>query len=109
MSLIEPTEKKFPLLVLCPSLFSRLVMALYPFPLMVSSACGNWKNKGAAVCTSNSVRVEKANEYVFGKISELLPNEKMVRAIVSNLNRERVRKLIQQRKSLRSLTGSWNS
>jgi len=28
MSLIEPIEKKFPFLALCPSLFSRLVMAL---------------------------------------------------------------------------------
>lgn len=56
-------------------------------------ACGNWKNKGTAVCNSNSIRVEKANEYVFNKLSELLSNENMVETIVSNVNRERKRKV----------------
>nr|WP_306796783.1 recombinase family protein [Clostridium sp. YIM B02551] len=56
-------------------------------------ACGNWKNKGTAVCNSNSIRVEKANEYVFNKLSELLSNENMVKTIVSNVNRERKRKV----------------
>jgi site-specific DNA recombinase len=55
-------------------------------------ACGNWKNKGTAVCNSNSIRVNKANEYVFNKLSELLSNENMVKAIVNNVNRERRRK-----------------
>ncbi|WWU64750.1 recombinase family protein [Clostridium baratii] len=52
-------------------------------------ACGNWKNKGTAVCNSNAIRVDKANEYVFGKISELLSNEKMIKAIVNNINKTR--------------------
>jgi site-specific DNA recombinase len=56
-------------------------------------ACGNWKNKGTAVCNSNSIRTEKANEYVFNKLSELLSNENMVKTIVSNVNRERIRKV----------------
>lgn len=50
-------------------------------------ACGNWKNKGTAVCNSNSIRVDKANDYVFGKISELLSNERMVKTIVDNINK----------------------
>ena len=52
-------------------------------------ACGNWKNKGTAVCNSNSIRVDKANEYVFGKIAELLYNERMVKTIVDNINKTR--------------------
>lgn len=56
-------------------------------------ACGNWKNKGTAVCNSNSIRVEKANEYVFNKLSALLSNENMVKTIVSNVNKERRRKV----------------
>lgn len=52
-------------------------------------ACGNWKNKGTAVCNSNSIRVDKANEYVFGKIGELLSNERMVKTIVDNINKTR--------------------
>jgi len=66
-------------------------------------SCGNWKNKVTAVCTSNSIRVEKANEYVFGKISELLSNEKMVKAIVNNVNKERVRKVNPTKKELEKL------
>ena len=52
-------------------------------------ACGNWKNKGTAVCNSNTIRVDKANDYVFSKISELLSNEKMIKAIVNNINKTR--------------------
>lgn len=56
-------------------------------------ACGAWKNKGTAVCNSNTIRVDKANEYVFSKISELLTNEKMIKAIVANVNSERASKI----------------
>lgn len=51
--------------------------------------CGAWKNKGTAVCHSNSINVNKANEYVFGKLSELLSNDKLVKDIVSNINSTR--------------------
>lgn len=63
-------------------------------------ACGNWKNKGTAVCNSNSIRVDKANEYVFNKISELLSNEKMVESIVNNINKERHKKINPAKKEL---------
>lgn len=52
-------------------------------------ACGAWKNKGTAVCRSNGINVEKANKYVYGKLADLLSNERMVKAIVTNINRER--------------------
>ena len=63
-------------------------------------ACGSWKNKGTAVCNSNSIRVDKANEYVFNRISELLSNEKMVESIVNNINRERHKKINPAKKEL---------
>ena len=63
-------------------------------------ACGNWKNKGIAVCNSNSIRVDKANEYVFSKLSELLSNDKMVETIVKNVNRERRKKINPAKKEL---------
>lgn len=66
-------------------------------------ACGNWKNKGTAVCNSNSIRVDKANEYVFNKLSELLSNENMVKSIVSNVNRERVNKVNPSKKELEQI------
>ena len=51
--------------------------------------CGNWKNKGTGVCNSNTIRVDKANEYVFKRIEELVSNEAMIKAVVKNINKER--------------------
>ena len=62
--------------------------------------CGAWKNKGTSVCNSNTIRVDKANEYVFNKISELLSNEKMVKSIVNNINKERHKKINTAKKEL---------
>lgn len=62
--------------------------------------CGAWKNKGTNVCNSNTIRVDKANEYVFTKISELLSNEKMVETIVNNINKERHKKINPAKKEL---------
>lgn len=62
--------------------------------------CGAWKNKGTSVCNSNTIRVDKANEYVFTKISELLSNEKMVKTIVNNINKERHKKINPAKKEL---------
>ncbi|SDP72997.1 recombinase family protein [Clostridium gasigenes] len=70
---------------------------------IVYYACGNWKNKGIAVCNSNTIRVDKANEYVFNKLSELLSNEKMVKSIVSNVNKERVNKVNPSKKELQQI------
>lgn len=62
--------------------------------------CGAWKNKGTSVCNSNTIRVDKANEYVFNKVSELLSNEKMVKSIVNNINKERHKKINPAKKEL---------
>ena len=62
--------------------------------------CGAWKNKGTSVCNSNTIRVDKANEYVFNKFSELLSNEKMVETIVRNVNKERHKKINPAKKEL---------
>lgn len=66
-------------------------------------ACGNWKNKGTAVCNSNTIRVDKANEYVFSKISELLSNDKMIKAIVDNVNKERANKISPAKKEVEEI------
>lgn len=63
-------------------------------------ACGNWKNKGTAVCNSNAIRCDKANEYVFSKISELLSNDKMIKSIVTNINKERNNRVSPAKKEL---------
>lgn len=56
-------------------------------------SCGNWKNKGTAVCNSNSIRVELADEYVLNKIMELINDETILRKVVDNINQNKSTKL----------------
>ncbi|WP_330606916.1 zinc ribbon domain-containing protein [Blautia lenta] len=63
-------------------------------------ACDNWKNKSVAVCNSNTIRCDKANEYVFSNISELLSNDKMIKSIVTNINKERSNRVSPAKKEL---------
>lgn len=56
-------------------------------------ACGEWKNKGTAVCHSNSIRVEKANAVVYKELEKLFSNEKFLRAVVKKVNEEREHQL----------------
>lgn len=56
-------------------------------------SCGNWKNKGTAVCNSNSIRVEIADEYVLNKIMELINDESILRKVIDNINKNKSTKL----------------
>ena len=56
-------------------------------------SCGNWKNKGTAVCNSNSIRVEVADEYVLNKIMELINDESILRKVIDNINNNKSTKL----------------
>ncbi|MCI9978110.1 recombinase family protein [Clostridioides difficile] len=56
-------------------------------------SCGNWKNKGTAVCNSNSIRVEVADEYVINKIMELINDESILKKVVDNINKDKYTKL----------------
>lgn len=51
-------------------------------------ACGQWKNKGSAVCHSNMIRVEKANDFVYQRMEEILNDEKVFDEVISRVNRE---------------------
>ena len=55
--------------------------------------CGAWKNQGTSICNSNTIRVEKANEYVFNKLSSVLSNDEMIKSIVRNINKERIKRV----------------
>ena len=66
-------------------------------------ACGNWKNKGTSVCHSNTIRVDRANDYVFSRITELISSEKMVKSIVDRINYDRNNRVDPAKKSLENL------
>lgn len=56
-------------------------------------SCGNWKNKGTAVCNSNSIRVEVADEYVLNKIMEVINDKSILRKVIDNINKNKSTKL----------------
>jgi site-specific DNA recombinase len=52
-------------------------------------SCGNFKSKGSAVCSANSVRAEYAEQYVYQRIKEVVNNEKILKDIISNINEQK--------------------
>lgn len=48
--------------------------------------CGAWKNKGTAVCRSNGVRTEYADDYVLNKIAEFANNDVLIKDVVGKIN-----------------------
>ncbi len=71
---------------------------------LVYYACGNWKNKGTSVCHSNTIRVDKANDYVFSRITELISSDKMVESIVTKINVDRNDKINPAKKILEQIS-----
>lgn len=56
-------------------------------------ACGNWKNKGTAVCNSNSIRAKVADEVVINKLIETINNELLLKKVINNINKNKSSKL----------------
>lgn len=56
-------------------------------------SCGNWKNKGTAVCNSNSIRAEVADEVVINKLIEIVNNELLLKKVINNINKNKSSKL----------------
>ncbi|PGX79598.1 resolvase [Bacillus thuringiensis] len=52
-------------------------------------ACGAWKNKGTSVCNSNTIRVDKAEAYIFERLQQLATNEQLIQDIVETVNGKR--------------------
>nr|WP_291651796.1 zinc ribbon domain-containing protein [Clostridium sp.] len=109
MVVVTTEEGEFPLtgILRCPKCGAGMVTSRTTNKLADGNkkriayyACGNWKNKCTTVCNSNTIRADKANKYVFSKLSELLSNEKMVKIIVNNVNKEKVRKVNPAKKDL---------
>ncbi|MEC0446178.1 putative immunity region protein [Bacillus velezensis] len=48
--------------------------------------CGAWKNKGTAVCRSNGVRTQYADDYVLNKIAEFANNDVLIKDVVGKIN-----------------------
>lgn len=55
-------------------------------------ACGAWKNKGTSVCNSNTIRADKAESYIFGRLQELATNKQLIKEVAERVNGKRSNK-----------------
>lgn len=51
--------------------------------------CGNWRSRGTAACHANGIRADYAENYVLSKIKKVAFNERTLKNIVKNLNKDR--------------------
>ena len=61
-------------------------------------ACGAWKNKGTAVCHSNSIQAEKANDFVYHELEKVFTDGKFLKMILDKVNEESRRQTAQAEK-----------
>lgn len=67
---------------------------------IVYYACGAWKNKGTAVCHSNMIRVEKANNVVYRELEKIFSNERFLEEVIKNVNAKSAKQLETAHKSI---------
>ena len=72
-------------------------------------SCGQFHNKGSSVCHANSVRAEETEAYVFEKVTEFLNDERLIKAVVKNINDERHRGVDPLQKRLDKLVSEQKS
>ncbi|WP_254660608.1 zinc ribbon domain-containing protein [Brevibacillus laterosporus] len=48
--------------------------------------CGNFHYKGSAVCPSNLIRADYAEQYVFSKLEDIANDDQLLRSVVENVN-----------------------
>lgn len=49
-------------------------------------SCSQFRNKGASVCSANSIRADVAEAYVFNRIKEVIFNDKVLQQVLENVN-----------------------
>lgn len=49
-------------------------------------SCSQFRNKGASVCSANSIRADVAEAYVFNRIQEVIFNDKVLQQVLENVN-----------------------
>jgi len=55
-------------------------------------ACGAWKNQGSSICRSNTIRADKAEAYIYGRLQELATNKQLIKEITDSVNNKRPNK-----------------
>ena len=63
-------------------------------------SCSTFKNKGSAVCHSNSVDADEAEKYVISKIKEFLSNEGLVQKVFERVKTKTESQMLEKQKEL---------
>jgi site-specific DNA recombinase len=65
--------------------------------------CNNWRNGGRRVCSSNSVRADKVENFVFERLAEVVGKPKLLEDIVTKLNKDRTKSVVPLQKELAAI------
>ncbi|KZD32800.1 Cassette chromosome recombinase B [Bacillus cereus] len=52
-------------------------------------SCGAFRSKGSAVCSANSVRADYAEEYVIGRIKEIVKYPTVLKRLIHSINKQK--------------------
>jgi site-specific DNA recombinase len=57
-------------------------------------SCNNFRTKGSAVCSANSIRKQEAEDFVLDRLTAVLTRPSILKAIVKNINSRKVNRSI---------------
>ncbi|MGG1519032.1 recombinase family protein [Paenibacillus oryzisoli] len=67
-------------------------------------SCSNFRNKGSKVCSANSIRKQEAEQYVVKRVKEVLSQHQILKAVVSNINERKAKRIKPLQQELDSIT-----
>ncbi|MHA6481648.1 recombinase family protein [Paenibacillus sp. strain BS8-2] len=65
--------------------------------------CNNFRNRGSRVCSSNSVRADMVESFVFERLSEAVQKPKVLEDVVKKINLERTKSVAPLQKELTAI------
>lgn len=65
--------------------------------------CNNFRNRGSRVCSSNSVRADLVETFVFKRFAEVVSKPKVLEDIVKKINKDRTKSVIPLQKELAAI------
>ncbi|MDQ0113211.1 site-specific DNA recombinase [Paenibacillus harenae] len=65
--------------------------------------CNNFRNRGRTVCSSNSVRADLVESFVFDRLAEVVKKSRVLEDIVKKINKDRVKSVTPLQKELTAI------
>jgi len=71
--------------------------------------CNNFRNRGSRVCSSNSVRADMVEGFVFERLAEVVQNPKVLEDVVKKINKDRTKNVTPLQKELAAIEKEMSS